>query len=153
MVKKIEKEVKKNMNKLEKISANMTNWIGTPYSILLHTILFMGIFVLYFFGIGIDSILLILTTVVSLEAIYLAIFIQMTVNKNTKSLEEVEEDIEEIQEDVEDLEEDLEVVQSEHILDDAQVLKTIAPVNKIKDNLHQLIKDLENLKRNNEKSI
>ena len=38
-----------------------------------------------------------LTTAVSLEAIYLSIFIQMTVNRNTQSLEEVEEDIEGIQ--------------------------------------------------------
>ncbi|MEK7616618.1 MAG: hypothetical protein AAB414_01025, partial [Patescibacteria group bacterium] len=44
-------------------------------------------------------------TWLSIEAIYLAIFIQMTVNRNTQSLEEVEEDIEDIQEEVSEEEE------------------------------------------------
>lgn len=90
---------------LEKISIKMTNWIGTPASLVVHTLAFIGIFALKFFGVGINDILLILTTAVSLEAIYLAIFIQMTVNRNTEAIEDIEEDIEDIQEDVEDLEE------------------------------------------------
>lgn len=97
-----------NTNNLEKISIRMTNWIGTPISLVVHTILFIGIFSLRFFGFKIEDILLILTTAVSLEAIYLAIFIQMTVNRNTEAIEDIEEDIEDIQEDVEDLEEDIE---------------------------------------------
>lgn len=84
---------------LEKISFKLTDWVGTPLSLIIHTLLFAGIFSLSFFGVNTNYILLILTTAVSLEAIYLSIFIQMSVNRNTESLEEVEEDIEDIQED------------------------------------------------------
>lgn len=83
---------------LEKISFKFTDWVGTPVSLIIHTILFIGIFSLRYFGVTTDYILLILTTAVSLEAIYLSIFIQMSVNRATESLEEVEEDIEDIQE-------------------------------------------------------
>lgn len=84
---------------LEKISIKMTEWVGTPWSLILHTLLFAGIFGLRYFGLTTNYILLVLTTAVSLEAIYLSIFIQMSVNRATESLEEVEEDIEDIQED------------------------------------------------------
>ncbi len=90
---------------LEKISVKMTDWVGTPWSLILHTLLFAGIFSLRSFGLTTDYILLILTTAVSLEAIYLSIFIQMSVNRATQSLEEVEEDIEDIQEETDDDEE------------------------------------------------
>ncbi len=97
-------------NNLEQLSIKVTNWVGTPYSLVVHTVLFIGIFSLKIWGFGIDQILLILTTAVSLEAIYLSILIQMTVNRNTQSLEAVEDDIEDIQEDVEDLEEDIDKI-------------------------------------------
>lgn len=87
---------------LEKISVKMTEWVGTPWSLILHTLLFAGIFILRQFGFSRDYILLLLTTAVSLEAIYLSIFIQMSVNRATESLEEVEEDIEDIQEDADE---------------------------------------------------
>ncbi len=90
--------------KLENSALIFTRWIGTPVSIIIHTALFIMAFMLYFFGISFDEILLGLTTIVSLEAIYLSLFIQLTVNKNTESLEDVEEDIEEISEDIEGLE-------------------------------------------------
>lgn len=96
---------------MQKISERATRWIGSPASIALHTIFFVGIFVLALFGIAFDKIMLILTTVVSLEAIYLSIFIQMTVNRNTTQLDEVVEDIEEIQEDVEGIEKDVDEIQ------------------------------------------
>jgi len=98
---------------LEKLSIKATKWIGTPVSIIIHTLLFIGIFGLSLFGVGIDKILLILTTAVSLEAIYLAIFIQMTVNRHTEIIEDIEEDIEDIQEDVEELSEDVEELSEE----------------------------------------
>ncbi len=103
------KKARKNKTPvLERLSVKVTDWVGTPYSLVVHTFFFIGIFALKFFGYPIDQILLILTTAVSLEAIYLAILIQMTVNRNTASLEAVEDDIEDIQEDVEDLEEEVE---------------------------------------------
>lgn len=102
------RKVNEKVNGIEKLSIRVTKWIGTPWSIVIHTFLFAFIFSLKFFGVRIEDILLILTTAVSLEAIYLAIFIQMTVNRNTAALEAVEDDIEDIQEDVEDLGEDVE---------------------------------------------
>jgi low affinity Fe/Cu permease len=100
-------------NALEQASMTLTRWVGTPVSIVIHTVFFIGIFSLRFFGFTVDDILLILTTVVSLEAIYLSIFIQMSVNRNTESLEDVEEDIEEIHENVEEIQEDVVEIQED----------------------------------------
>lgn len=94
----------KYKNQLEKISFAIIRWTGTPWAILVHTLVFASFFGLIFLGVDSDSIMLILTTAVSLEAIYLSLFIQMSVNKNTESLSEVEEDIDRTQEDVEDIE-------------------------------------------------
>lgn len=109
---------KKKQNQIDKISTWLTESIGTNTSLVIHTFLFIGIFSLALFGLTIDKILLILTTAVSLEAIYLAIFIQMTVNKTTESLASVEENIDEIQEDVDDIQEDVEDIQED--VDDIQ---------------------------------
>ncbi len=153
---------------------NFTKWVGSKASVLLHTIFFIIMFSLIFFGFEADTILLVLTTVVSLEAIYLAIFIQMTVNQNTQSLEEVEEDLEdiveevgeisedideiqhdvdEIQEDVEEISEDVEEIQ--HDVDEIEKeTETQDDTNKegrkkleeIEDVLKKLLKEIENLK-------
>jgi outer membrane biosynthesis protein TonB len=88
--------------------------IGSISSLVVHTILFIVSFSLAAFGVvEWQTMLLVLTTIVSLEAIYLALFIQITVNWNTQSLREVEEDIDEIQEDVEELGEDVEDIQED----------------------------------------
>ncbi|KKR25490.1 MAG: hypothetical protein UT57_C0068G0003 [Microgenomates group bacterium GW2011_GWC1_39_7] len=97
------KSLVKNID-LEKLAVKLTEWVGTPASIIVHTFLFIGSFLVYFLGVKFNTILLIVTTVVSLEAIYLALFIQLTVNRTTESLEDVGENLEEIQEDVEGLE-------------------------------------------------
>lgn len=104
---------KKKTSILENASQHLTFWIGTTKSILIHTAFFIGIFILILFGVAVDKVLLILTTAVSLEAIYLSIFIQMTVNRTTKSLAGVEKDIDDIQEDVEDLGEDIGDIQED----------------------------------------
>ena len=104
----MKKDQKPKQSTLEKISLAATAWMGTPQSLIVHTILFAAIFFLYLFGVSFDQILLVLTTAVSLEAIYLSLFIQMTVNRTTKSLEDVQEDVEDIQEDFEDIQEDVE---------------------------------------------
>ncbi len=111
--KKILPTKKESQLNLEKISINATHWIGSIGSLIIHTILFVGVLSLSFFGFNFDRILLILTTILSFEAIYLAIFIQMTVNRNTIQLHEVEKDIEEIQEDVEEISEDIEDIQED----------------------------------------
>lgn len=92
----------------ENFSNRISRWIGTPASLLVHTIFFGIILLLPLFGFPSSDVLLFLTTIVSLEAIYLAIFIQMTVNQHSRDLEEVSEEIEEISEDVADIQEDVE---------------------------------------------
>ncbi|TSC67183.1 MAG: hypothetical protein G01um101466_787, partial [Parcubacteria group bacterium Gr01-1014_66] len=130
-------------------------------SVILHTLFFIAAFLLVFTGITLDTVLLVLTTVVSLEAIYLAIFIQMTVNRNTESLEEVEEDLEEIQEDVKELESDVEDISedveelSEDIdkIQEQEEREAITEVDmrraleKIEGNLQTLLKDIESFKK------
>jgi uncharacterized membrane protein len=92
----------------------ITSWTGSVSSLVVHTMLFAGALIVGALGIAKwETVLLVLTTVVSLEAIYLSLLIQMTVNRNTESLREVEEDIDEIQEDVEELGEDLDEIQED----------------------------------------
>jgi uncharacterized membrane protein len=87
----------------------VTAWVGSVASLVLHTFVFVLSFVIAYLGIAEWSfVLLILTTAVSLEAIYLAIFIQMSVNRQTMELLEVSEDVEDIQEDIEEMSEDVE---------------------------------------------
>ncbi|HEV8601390.1 MAG TPA: hypothetical protein VGQ87_02210 [Patescibacteria group bacterium] len=122
---------------IKDLPIKVTDWIGSSSSIFVHTLFFVGIFVLYLYNVPFQDILLILTTVVSLEAIYLSIFIQMTVNRNTQSLVEVEEDIDEIQEDIDKLEEEEKAEP-----DTAMVLQTI------ENRLQSLINEIESLKKN-----
>lgn len=95
------------MKRKEKdLSTYITSWIGTPTSVALHTFLFIGIFILYLFNVSFDRILLILTTLLSLEAIYLSLFIQMTVNRQIKHLENIGEDTDDILKDTQELTEE-----------------------------------------------
>jgi len=103
---------------MEEVAIKTTKWIGSTGSLLVHTFLFAVAFILYFFGIPLDEILLILTTIVSLEAIYLSIFIQMSVNRQYSKLHAVAQDVDEIQEDVEDIQEDIDEIQKD--VDDIQ---------------------------------
>lgn len=96
---------------LEKIANGITWWIGSIPSLIVHTLFFIISFLLPALGVvAFDKMLLILTTVVSLEAIYLAIFIQMSVNKSHEKIEDIQEDIEDIQEDIEEISEDIEEI-------------------------------------------
>ncbi len=149
------------------IAERFTVWIGSTASLVVHSILFLAAFVFVFFGVAIDTVLLVLTTAVSLEAIYLALFIQMTVNRNTQSLAEVEEDIDEIQEDVEGIEKDIDEIQEDveeiekdidEIQEDVDEIEkdeqeddlhdkaTMATLNNLQSSMKQIMQELENLK-------
>jgi peptidoglycan hydrolase CwlO-like protein len=140
-------------------------FIGSRLSVYLHTVFFIFMFFLRFLGVDLDTILLVLTTIVSLEAIYLAIFIQMSVNENTKSLMEVEEDIEDIQEDMGEIQEDVGEIQQDvdeiqHDVDeiesDIDVIQTDVSQDKkeetdldnIKIMLEKLIEEVDRMKNN-----
>ncbi len=135
-----------------KMAFKMTRWIGSTHSLVIHTTLFILSFVATLTGfIGWDKMLLIVTTIVSLEAIYLAIFIQMSVNLATASLEEVEQDIDEIQKDVDEiqgdvdeLQEDVEEIAEEDDEDDVAQQKTLAD---IQADLRKLVQDIERLQQ------
>lgn len=144
-------------NAWERLAERSARAIGSVMSLAIHSIFFIGIFSLSFFGFTFDQILLILTTIVSLEAIYLAIFIQMTVNRHSENIEEVREDIEDIQEDVEDISEDIEDIQEnveeisedvEDISEDDQERKTTdEKLEKIESVLQALIRDIEEVRK------
>lgn len=134
------------MKRLEEISEKLTSYIGTPLSIVIHTFLFVGIFSLKFVGFDMDKILLILTTAVSLEAIYLSIFIQMSVNRTTESLASVEKDIDEIQVDVDDIQEDVEELNEEDDIDDDEIIKMIKDIETRLIILHKEIVEIKDKK-------
>ncbi len=137
------KPVTRKNSQVEKLSIKATKWVGTPTSLIVHTLLFLSIFILNIFGLDFDTLLLALTTAVSLEAIYLAIFIQMTVNRNTESLEAVEEDIEDIQEDVQGLEDDVEDI-TEDMSDEEKAHQALT---NIEIDIKKVQSDLELLKK------
>lgn len=94
-----------------KVVERIVGALGSAYSLVAHTAVFAGFFLLALLGIlSWELMLLVLTTLVSLEAIYLALFIQITVNEHTRSLREVEEEIEELGEEMEDIQEDLDEI-------------------------------------------
>lgn len=106
---------------IEKAAISTTNAFGTVWSIVIHTILFLGAFILIITGSNLNRVLLVLTTLVSLEAIYLSIFIKMSSNQQTKTLEKVEfameeivEDVDGIRHDVDEIEKDVEEMQEKH---------------------------------------
>lgn len=151
---------KKVLTEVDTVAERFTSWIGSPSSIILHTVVFIAAFALVLFDVPFDSILLILTTAVSLEAIYLALFIQMTVNKNTQSLADVEEDIEDIAEDVEGIEkdideiekdideiqEDVEGIEKDEQEDDLHDEATMVTLNQLQTDMKKLMEDLQALK-------
>lgn len=139
---------------LEYISYRATRWVGSTASLIFHTVLFLVSFLLYFLGVELNTILLVLTTLVSLEAIYLAIFIQMSVNRQdrrlrdvAKDVDEIQEDVDEIQEDIDEIQEDVEEIQEgdeEYAKRDALDIQTLA---KIEQALRDLGKEVADLRR------
>ena len=101
------------INRLESMALLITQGIGSIWSVIIHTIFFIGAFLLVLLGEDLDRVLLVLTTIVSLEAIYLSIFIQMSVNHQARVIAGVEKDIDEIAEDVEDIQEAHEEIQED----------------------------------------
>ena len=100
-------------SRVESIALAAPQYLGSPTSLIIHTCFFVGIFTLQLFEFSFDQIMLILTTLVSLEAIYLSLFIQMTVNQHAKQIEEVSEDMEDISEDVEEISKDIDTIQED----------------------------------------
>lgn len=131
--------------RLEKMALSISRGIGSIWSVLIHTFLFGGAFLLIFLGVNVDRVLLILTTVVSLEAIYLSIFIQMSVNHQARSLASVEKEIDEIAEDVEGIAEDVEEIQEdvEEIQEDVEEIQE--NVDEIQEDMEEIQEDIDEI--------
>ncbi len=129
---------KKSIDAIERLARRSTNWVGSVNSILIHTALFIFAFILFFFGVNINKILLVVTTLVSLEAIYLAIFIQMTVNRQGRRLRAVARDVEDIQEGVEEIQEDVEGIEKD--VDEIQ-----KDVDEIQEDVEEIQEDVEEI--------
>ncbi len=124
-----------------------TAWVGTTSSIYLHTVFFVVMFALPLIGVSFETMMLALTTAVSIEAIYLALFIQMTVNKTSESLEDVEESLEGVEEDLEGLEKDIDELErdiddiiedeKDDEIHDAKVAKMLLKIDKRLDVLQK----------------
>lgn len=121
-----EEEHKEKIDFLVRVTDGVMWWIGSIPSLIVHSIVFITAFLLPLFGlVAFDKMLLVLTTVLSLEAIYLAIFIQMSVNRSQEHIEDLKDDVNEIQEDIEDIQEDIEEI-SEDIDDIQEDIEDIA---------------------------
>lgn len=148
----------KPKQRMQAFALRITRWVGSLQSIVIHTCIFIASFAAVSVGLlAFDRMLLVLTTVVSLEAIYLSIFIQMTINYTTASIEEVEQDIDEIQEDVGEIQEDIDEIQEDvdELQEDVEEMseedehkhevgqeKTLAEIHA---NLQKLMHDVESL--------
>lgn len=152
---------REKIKKLDTKVDSFIKWVGSFSSLIIHSLFFIACFVAGLIFQNWEAILLVLTTIVSLEAIYLAIFIQMTINRNTESLQEVEHDIDEIREDVEEIAEDVEDI-AEDVEDIAEDVEEIQEDDKqeddeeeqdrkllkdIQDNILKIAADLEQLKK------
>lgn len=73
-------------DRFNRLAEHVADKIGSPLSILIHTVLFILNLLLMFF-MDVNRVLLILTTWVSLEAIYLALFTQLVVTNDKKRRE------------------------------------------------------------------
>ena len=144
--------------------------VGSVTSLIIHTFLFASCFVLASFGVvSWDTMLLVLTTLVSLEAIYLAIFIQMSVNRQSQELAEVSEDVEDIQEDIEEISQDVDEIQKDvdviqedvdEIQEDVEEINEddeenrhdahVATLERLTQDVRRLLDDLEQLKKSQE---
>ena len=136
---------KERKQRIGKISNSFIKWIGSPSSLFVHTIFFTVMIFLAFSDIGFDKVMLVLTTIVSLEAIYLSIFIQMTVNKHGEELEDVSLDIDEIQEDVDEIQKDVDEIQED--VEDIEEDKPQIIFEKIEKNLQDLMAEISELKK------
>jgi len=139
----MERIKRKSSDSLERVAIRATRWIGSTNSLLIHTLLFIVAFVLFFWGVPIDKILLVVTTLVSLEAIYLSIFIQMSMNRQARRLHAVARDVEEIQEDVEGIEKDVDEIQKdvEEIQEDVEGIEK--DVDEIQEDVEEITEEEE----------
>jgi hypothetical protein len=135
---------------IQKTATGITKWIGSTTSVVLHTILFSVSFLIPYMGyIPFEKMLLILTTIVSIEAIYLSIFIQMSLNMSKENIEIIQENIEEMSDDIEELGEDIEELAEEMSEDDTETVEqdNDKMLKSIRATLFNIQRDIQLIKR------
>jgi hypothetical protein len=151
----------KTIEQIERISISAMGWIGSITSLIYHTVIFGLFFVLYFLGV---PVLLLFATLLSIEAIYLTIFLQMSVNLQSKKLQsvakevkdmqedmveiqenvvDIQENVEDIQENVEDIQENVEEIQKDEDEDDTED----EILERIEKTMNLLITEVSELKK------
>lgn len=137
-----------SLETLENLALSVSRGIGSVWSLIIHTLIFLSAFTLILLGINVDRVLLVLTTLVSLEAIYLSIFIQMSVNKQAQAIASVEKDIDEIAEDVEGIQEDVtEIAEDvEEIAEDVEGIQE--DVTEIAEDVEEIAEDVVEMQEN-----
>jgi peptidoglycan hydrolase CwlO-like protein len=148
------------LSKLEKLALLVIRGIGSIWSVIIHTLIFIGAFTLIILGYDTNRVLLVLTTIVSLEAIYLSIFIQMSVNFQSRAIASVEKEIDEIAEDVEEIAEDVEDIQEAHeeIQEDIEeIQKDVDEIQKdvdeIQEDVEEIAEDVEEMHEHEEERV
>lgn len=134
---------------IQKISLLIPLWIGSTKSLVIHTLLFIFSFSLSLFNIDFNTVMLILTTAVSLEAIYLSIFILMSGNVQIAAIKDIQENVEDIQEDVKEIQEDVEDIQEnvEEIQDEEEYDKILESIETALKTLTDEVVLLKNRKK------
>ncbi len=131
---------------MEKGAANITKWVGSTASVSLHSVLFVVAFALPLLEVvSFERMLLVLTTIVSLEAIYLSIFIQMSINMNNQNIEIIQTDIQELGEDIEEISEDIEDI-SEDIEEISEDLEELGEdIEEMSGDIEEIQKDVDEM--------
>lgn len=159
-----ESRLEKKSHRLQNTALAVTRWIGSPASIVIHSIVFIVAFSSVLLNIiQFDTLLLVLNTIISLEAIYLALFNQLAINyanegiqavskdidEMQEDVEEIQENVEEIQEDVDELQEDVEEMSEEDKEEEARMSAKEAAEGKTLEQIHEglkkLVQDVEKL--------
>ena len=136
-----------------------TRWLGSTVSLAIHTLVFASCFALILLGFPPERVLLALTTAVSLEAIYLSLFIQIAVNRTTESLEAVEEDVAEIVEDVAEIEKSVDEIEEdiagiEKSVDEIEedIAEIEKSVDEIEEDVAEIEKDVDEIEKDEEEA-
>ncbi len=142
---------------LESLSTVIPQVIGSMNSLIIHTTLFFTSYFLILFGFNSDYIFALVTNLVSLEAIYLSIFLLMSGNLQLKKLHAVAEDVKEIQVDVDEIQGDVDEIQIniDEIQEDVKEIQDDDDddeiLGKIEKTLKLLTKEVSDLKNNKNK--
>ena len=133
---------------MEKGAERITQWVGSTSSVMLHTLLFLTAFTLPVLGVmSFERMLLFLTTIVSLEAIYLSIFIQMSLNMNNQNIGIIQEDIEELGEEIEELGEEIEEI-GEDIEELGEDIEELGEdIEELGEDIEELGEDIEEIQK------